>query len=118
MAIYRIQKSTMDNLAEAIRKKKKTTAPIPVLEMASLINSLSKSAIGINDEKLLIEGTISSYFNSQITTLRPHAFRSCSSLSRVELTNCITIGSSAFYDCDQLQEVAFSNCQLIEDYAF
>ena len=63
--------------------------------------------------------------DSRTTEIRPYAFKNCTSLIRVDLSNCISltsIGSYAFNECSRLKgELDLSNCTSlasIGSYAF
>ncbi len=51
-------------------------------------------------------------------SLGNYAFRDCSNLQSIDLTNCTTIGSSAFVGCENLQSINLSNNTTIGSYAF
>ena len=66
----------------------------------------------------IVEGTLSEYYNSRITTLANYAFYNYSNLQKVSFPNCNYIGSYAFYGCSNLQTVNFPNCSSIGASAF
>lgn len=50
-------------------------------------------------EASIFDGSLSSYSNDKIITLRPNAFRGQDKLKSINLPACTKIGASAFYDC-------------------
>ena len=73
---YLIQETTLSELANAIREKNKTSTPITAAEMGELIQNIPDEYILTNDESLLLEGTITNYFNSKATQVRSYSFYS------------------------------------------
>lgn len=73
-----------------------------------------------NSETLtaLMNGTISDYSNSTLSTVRHGLFMKCSNLSSVNFPACTTIGVNAFSECAKLTNVSFPNCTTINDAAF
>ena len=53
----------------------------------------------------LLDGTITSYSNDTLDTLRPYAFYKCENLTSVDLPQCKTIGSHAFYAAHKLPKI-------------
>lgn len=68
----------------------------------------------------LIDKTIKEVDNSDITSVREGAFRSCNSLTAVSLPNVTTLGSSpyVFAVCQELVSVNLSNASAIGQYNF
>lgn len=66
----------------------------------------------------IINGTISAYENSRVTTVGSYAFYFCSSLTTVSFPNCTTIGENAFDYCYSLSSISFPVCTSIGSYAF
>lgn len=62
--------------------------------------------------------SITSFYNSNYTKIRPYAFACLNQLSYVELPNCSIIESSAFYSCTRLTSVSILNCIEVGDGAF
>ena len=76
------------------------------------------SSGGASIENDLITGTIKSYTNNIITTIRPYAFAECRNLTSVSFPVCTFIRSSAFLSCVSLTSVSFPVCKTIGDSAF
>ena len=56
----------------------------------------------------IIEGT--SFINDRITTVRNELFKSCTSLTTIDLSECTSIGEYAFNDCTNLTTVSLPKC--------
>lgn len=65
----------------------------------------------------ILSGTITSYSNNSIGTLRSNAFRSSVSLTDITFPACTHIGLDAFYGCCALYTASF-NAANIEAFAF
>ena len=69
-------------------------------------------------ENAIVERTISgTYSNSEVTILREQAFRSCASLTSVDLPNVSVIGSLAFAEVP-ITSIEMSNVTTINTQAF
>ena len=80
-----------------------------------------ESSGGSSGEDLLTameNGTLTSYSNSDLRTLRSGQFQSCLSLESVDLPNCTQISKEAFYGCTKLKNVNIPNVTSISDAAF
>ena len=66
----------------------------------------------------LIMGTISSYTNDRITTIRNNAFQNCSNLTTVNFPAVTSIGGSAFWNCSNLTTISFPVATSINNSAF
>ena len=64
----------------------------------------------------IIEGT--SFINDRITTVRNELFKSCTSLTTIDLSECTSIGEYAFQYCTSLTTVNLPKCTSIGGYAF
>lgn len=58
----------------------------------------------------IIEKTITSINNSEVTKIEYFVFGLCDSLTTASFSNCTLIGNSAFYGCRSLTTVSFPNC--------
>lgn len=72
----------------------------------------------VDREDQLIMGTISSYTNDRVSTIRANLFNGCSKLTTVSFPAATAIGSSAFQGCSRLTSVDFSAVTFIYEYAF
>ena len=68
--------------------------------------------------KSLVEKTIESFVDEELTSIGTYAFESCSNLQSVSLPNATSIGKAAFYYCINLQSVSFPNATSIGTYVF
>lgn len=59
------------------------------------------------NETAILDGSITTYSNSDITTLRSHAFNSCSNLTSISLANLTTMNGGAFQSCSSLATINF-----------
>ena len=79
---------------------------------------VSISGAGQDHTSDLVKGTLVSFENSIMTSMRECAFFKCSSLNTVSLPNVGTIKSQAFAYCNNLSTVHFPNASCIERSAF
>lgn len=63
-------------------------------------------------------GTMTSFSNSEVSTIGTGAFAYCSSLTTVNFPSCTSIGLSAFAYCSNLTTVSFPSCTRIGANAF
>lgn len=73
---------------------------------------------GSGQEASIIERTIVSISNSQISNIGNYAFANCYSLSFADFPACLSIGRSAFYQCSSLTSINFRRCENIGANAF
>lgn len=66
----------------------------------------------------LIDGTITSLVNSNVTRVKNYACYSCKSLTTVNLPNVISVAGNAFDDCSALVNVSIPKIQQIYGWAF
>lgn len=66
----------------------------------------------------IINKTITSIDNSEVTTVEGYVFRECLSLMTVNFPNCVSIGNYAFYNCGTLALISFPKCTSIGSYIF
>lgn len=78
----------------------------------------SKVEIETPAVRQIIEGTISEYSNSRISTVGSYAFACCYNLTSVNLPQATSIGKSAFFNCYSLTSVSLPQATLIGGYAF
>ena len=71
-----------------------------------------------NVENSIINKTITSYTNNNVTKIGNGIFYSCTSLTSINFPVCKTIGIYAFYACTSLTSVSFPSCTTIGSYAF
>lgn len=69
----------------------------------------------------IVNGTITTYFNDTVETVRAHAFRNCRALERAEFTKVTVIQGYAFSDCNALAKLVIrteSVCRLLNTNVF
>ena len=91
----------LTDCCDAVREKEGTTDKILALDIPSRIRALSSGG-DTEQEDGLIDGTLTTYTNDRVTSIRTYAFYYCSALTSVNLPNATSIGDSAFYTCSNL----------------
>lgn len=88
--------------------------------MAWIESRLSDGGGGQTSEdlKALVERTITSFSNSEITSIGQYAFYSCNLLLTVSLPNATSANMYAFGGCSKLTTVSLQNATTIDLYAF
>lgn len=66
----------------------------------------------------LINRSITSIENSEVTSIGASAFQGCRNLTSVSFPNVTSIDASAFQDCQKLTSVSFPNVTSIGSYVF
>ena len=66
----------------------------------------------------LVNRTISSYTNNNVTSIGTYAFGHYTSLTTISFPKCTTIGYSAFTNCTELITISFPECTTIYSRAF
>lgn len=115
MAIYTIKDSTLRSITNTIRNVANITKPIKTKDIPDYIltNFVSK---GEMDK--IIEGTITSIYNTNVQSVRAYAFNNCTSLTDVTFTKASIIGSSAFNGCTSLVNLSIPKATTIGSNAF
>ena len=114
MAIRVIDDTKLQNIAVAIQGKD-SGGVMTVDEMPTRI-----AAIPTQDNALLnslINRSITSIENSEVTSIGASAFQNCTNLTSVSLPNATSIGVNVFYNCN-LTSVSFPNVTSIGVNAF
>ena len=114
MATRVIDDSKLQDIAVAIQGKD-GGGTMTVDQMPTRI-----AAIPTQDNALLnslINRSITSIENSEVTSIGANAFRKCTNLTSVSLPNVTSIGANAFYNCN-LTSVSFPNVTSIGVSAF
>ena len=104
------------DIAGAIRVALGTTDSIKADDFPSKILEISSG--GSNDDRGLIDRSISIAEDSTITTIGVYAFANCSQLTTVSFPNCATVAYGAFMNCTNLSNINFSSCTTIGSSAF
>lgn len=113
---YVAPKSSFDATADAIREKTGSSADIEWTQdgFADAIGDISGGTD--NDMVKNVEGTMTSYYSDQITTVRGRAFPT--SIESVELPNVTTLQNSAFAGATALTSIKLPKCSSIGSYVF
>lgn len=115
MATRVIDDSKLQNIAVAIQGKD-GGGQMTVDEMPTRI-----ATIPTQDNALLnslINRSITSIENSEVTSVGPYAFRACGKLTSGSFPNATSIGSDAFSSCTKLTSGSFPNVTSIGPNAF
>lgn len=80
--------------------------------------SVNVSGGGSRELVSLIDRTITSIENSEVTQVGEYAFFGCSSLSNISFPNCISVGQYAFTRCVGITSIYLPNCTFISANAF
>ena len=115
MANYTVTDAQLSSIANAIREKGGTSASLAF--PSGFVSAIGSIPAG-NGIDALVDGTFSGEYSASISYVRPYAFYGYSSISRANLPNCVSIGSSAFYGCTALSSISIPNCESIGNYAF
>ena len=115
MATRVIDDSKLQNIAVAIQGKD-SGGVMTVDEMPTRIAGIP--AHDITTLNALINRSITSIENSEVTSIGPYAFCSCTSLTSVSLPNATSIKNYAFNSCTQLASISLPNATSIEGNAF
>jgi hypothetical protein len=109
-------KSDLVAIADAIRNKTEISESLAFPdEFISSITSIKGD--GANDLVKLVEKTITSISNSEVTKVGNYALNGCSSLTSVDFPNATSIGNGAFTSCN-LQSIYFPNVKSVGANAF
>lgn len=115
MAIRTIDDSKLQDIAVAIQGKD-SGGTMTVDEMPTRIAAIStRDNTTLNS---LIDRSITSIENDEVTSIGSCAFRDCSNLTSVSFPNVTSIGNSAFQSCSNLTSVSFPNVTSISGNAF
>lgn len=106
------------DIADSIRSKAGTSAPIVADAFPAAIDAIPTGGGGDSDIDALIERTISSYTNANVSVIGTNAFTNCFSITTVNFPACTCISGFAFQSCARLTTVSFPVCTSIGQYAF
>ena len=115
---YTTTASELTSIADAIRAKGGTSSSL--VYPSGFISAISAIPAGGGDGDLaaILDRTISSFSNSNVTSIGQYAFYSCSSLMNASMPAATTISSYAFQFCTSLSDVYIPNVTSIGSYAF
>ena len=115
MATRIIDDTKLQNIAVAIQGKD-NGGTMTVDQMPTRIAAIpTRDNTKLNS---LIDRSITSIENDEVTSIGSYAFYSCSKLTSVSIPNATSIGIDAFYGCLKLTSVSFPNATSISNYAF
>ena len=115
MATRIIDDTKLQNIAVAIQGKD-NGGTMTVDQMPTRIAAIpTRDNTKLNS---LIDRSITSIENDEVTSIGSYAFYSCSKLTSVSIPNATSIGVDAFYGCSKLTSVSFPNATSISNYAF
>jgi hypothetical protein len=122
MAERIVQEESLVAVADAIRAKGGTTDPLSFpTGFADAIAAIQTGGGGggeTSQSDAVIERTATTYENNSITAIGKHAFRECSTLTRVSCGSVTTIKDYAFSKCTNLTEADFPVVKNIGSDAF
>lgn len=100
------EESSIQNIANAIREKNKSTTTYKVGEMAAAIAAITGGGADHSVEDAIITRSISgAYSNDRITTIGVCAFLGCQALTAIDLPNVTQLKRNAFETCTSLQTI-------------
>ena len=137
MAIRTIDDSILQGIAEAIQAKDgggtmtveqmpTRIATIPTQDNALLYSLINRSITSIENSEVTSIGynafrdcaNLTSVSFPNVTSINPFAFRDCANLTSVSFPNVTSIGYNAFQNCANLTSVSFPNVTSIGPSAF
>lgn len=105
------------SIADAIRKKDGTTEKITPYNFPARIDAIPTGG-GSGKEKELIDRSITSFEDTEITWIGKHAFRDCKELASVNLPSVTSVDMYAFSGCESLEIVNAPLAYTVTGYAF
>ena len=122
MAIIMTDSKYYGEIAEAIRAKNGTSNTYTPSEMGIAIEAIEGGGSGGdgNNEDLieLIEGTLETIKNNDISIVGRYAFFSRNNLISLDFPACSSVSVCAFQYCENLESVNIPNCEEISKDAF
>ena len=110
-------KTTLTNIADAIRYKLSTDDLIAPVDFALNILSIPVEGGGYSDPTPIINGTVKTVSNTASFT-RSAAFAYCYNLTTAHLSLCENVGGETFANCSKLKAVNLDKCKNIQYDAF
>lgn len=105
------------DIADAIREKTGSTEQIVADNFPAEIEAI-ESGGGVDYLEQRLNGTLTSYSNSNLTEISDYGMYNCTSITSVNVPNIETIGTSAFRDCTNLQIINVPKLSTIPNSAF
>ena len=106
------------SLANTIRTKTNTTAPINPQDFETKINEMSNGDTEIFENVLQGKASVTEFKNSNITALRKYALAYMPYLKTVELPNLKTLDSYSFGSCPNLRNLYLPNISTLGSNCF
>lgn len=110
-------KELIAEIAEKIRAKDGTTGKISPWDYPARIEAIPTGG-GSGKEKELIDRSITSFEDTEITWIGKHAFRDCKELASVNLPSVTSVDLYAFSGCESLEIVNMPAATTVTAYAF
>ena len=120
MALSKVNTDSLVSVADAIRAKGGTSAPLSFpFGFVSAINDIETGGGGTGAEDGIIDRTIGGeYTNSRVSTAGTYAFAYCSALTTLNLPNVTILGNRAVYNCIGLTAISIPNATSIGSATF
>lgn len=114
-----INRSTLTNIADAIRVKTGDYSTIAPSSMAEKIRNIPQEGgeADYSSEDGLISGTNSEYMNPRVTEVGEYVFYKNTTLQRISLSSAEEIGRNAMDECSSLTVLDLPQAKIIYDYA-
>lgn len=118
MAYRKVDDTSLSSVADAIRSKGGTSETLVFPD--GFVSAISAIQAGGGDEfaRSIVNKTITSYSDDEITSIGAYAFNGCSKLQGVNAQNVSTVGDYAFENCSALTGVNVGNTTSVGAGAF
>ena len=118
MAYRKVDDASLSSVADAIRSKGGTSETLVFPD--GFVSAISAIQAGGGDElaRSIVNKTITSYYDDEITSIGAYAFNSCSKLQGVNSQNVSKVGDYAFENCSALTDVNVGNTTSVGAGAF
>lgn len=116
---YRVTDLELTSVADAIRAKGSTSAPLEWPDgYAQAVTDLPSGG-GSGDNYKIVMGIMSgSIYDNELTSVGEYALYSHQALTGAEMRSVIVVGSNAFASCKSLNTISFPACTKINNYGF
>ena len=118
MAYRKVDDASLSSVADAIRSKGGTSETLVFPD--GFVSAISAIQAGGGDElaRSIVNKTITSYYDDEITSIGAYAFNGCSKLQGVNAQNVSKVGDYAFENCSALTGVNVGNTISVGSGAF
>ena len=118
MAYRKVDDASLSSVADAIRSKGGTSETLVFPDgFVSAISAIQAGG-GAEFARSIVNKTITSYSDDEITSIGAYAFNGCSKLQGVNSQNVSTVGDYAFENCSALADVNVENTTSVGPGAF